>query len=193
MHIRTLARLILGATVLTEGGAALHRFEARRHLFEAAARRAYQLGRPLLVVGDPDAGAHTRLVRAYGCGDLCLDLQGCPMCRVMQAVDLTAGPIPGVADDSVVVFVSCVLEYVSDPEAALRELQRMAGSRDNLFIVFVEPWSLTAALYPGARWAGGLDGERVVMTPITVARKRAVGGGLLGLLALAAWPRGRAQ
>lgn len=193
MRTRTLARLALGAAVLTEGGAALHRFEARRHLFEAAARRAYQLGRPLVVVGDPDAGAHTRLVRAYGCGDLCLDLQGCPMCRAMQAVDLTAGPIPGVADDSVVVFVSCVLEYVSDPEAALRELQRMAGSRDNLFIVFVEPWTLTAALYPGARWAGGPDGERVVMTPITVARKRAVVVGLLGLLALAALPRGRPQ
>lgn len=193
MRTRTLARLVLGTAVLTEGGAALHRFEARRRLFEAATRRAHQLGRPLVVVGDPDAGAHTRLVRAYGCGDLCLDLEGCPMCRVMQAADLTAGPIPGVADDSVVVFVSCVLEYVSDTEAALYELLRMAGSRDNLFIVFVEPWTLTAALYPGARWAGGPDGERIVMTPITAARKRAVVGGLLGLFALAAWPRGRAQ
>jgi len=188
MRTRTLARLALGAALLTEGGAALYRFEARRRCFEAAARRAYQLGRPLVVVGDPDAGAHTRLVRAYGCGDLCLDLQGCPLCRVMQAADLTTGPVPGVADDSAVVFVSCVLEYVSDPEAALRELQRMAGSRDNLFIVFVEPWTITASIYPGARWAGGPDGERVVMTPITAARKRVVVGGLLGLLALAAWP-----
>ncbi len=57
------------------------------------------------------------------------------MCRVTQAADLTAGPVPGVADDSAVVFVSCVLEYVSDPEAALLELQRMAGSAENLFIV----------------------------------------------------------
>ena len=65
------------------------------------------------------------------------------MCQVMQAADLTAGPVPGAADDSAVVFVSCVLKYVSDPEAALRELQRMAGARENLFIVFVEAWTVT--------------------------------------------------
>lgn len=189
MRIRTLARLAFGGVLLTEGGAALHRFEARRRLFAAAARRAYELGRPLVVIGDPDAGAHTRLVRAYGCGDLCLDLQGCPMCQVMQAADLTAGPVPGVVDDSAVVFVSCVLEYVSDPEAALRELRRMAGSQENLFIVFVEPWTLTAALYPGARWAGGSNGDGVEMTPVTPTRKVATIGGLLGLLAVAAWRR----
>ncbi|MBK9757479.1 MAG: hypothetical protein IPO88_29050, partial [Nannocystis sp.] len=149
---------------------ALHRFEARRRGFEAAARRASALGRPLVVVGDPDAGAHTRLVRAYECGDLCIDLRGCPRCQVMQAADLTAGPVPGVADDSAVVFVSCVLEYVADPASAATELRRMAGSPENLFIVFVEPWSLTASLYPGARWAGGLNGDSIAMTPITTTR-----------------------
>jgi hypothetical protein len=137
------------------------------------------------------AGAHTRLVRAYECGDLCIDLQGCPRCQVMQAADLTAGPVPGVADDSAVVFVSCVLEYVSEPEAALRELQRMAGASENLFLVLVEPWSLTAALYPGARWTGGPGGDQVAMKPVTVTRKVATAGGLLGLLALAVWPRRR--
>ncbi len=185
MNVRSFARVALGGALLAEGGMALRRFEARRRGFETAARRASALGRPLVVVGDPDAGAHTRLVRAYGCGDLCIDLQGCPMCRVMQAADLTVGPVPGVADDSAVVFVSCVLEYVSDVEVAIQELQRMAGSPENLFIVFVEPWSLTAALYPGARWAGGQDGERISMTPITTTRKLAAAGGLLGLVTLA--------
>jgi len=65
----------------------------------------------------------------------------------------------------------------------------MAGSPENLFIVFVEPWSLTASLYPGARWAGGPGGDRVAMKPVTVTRKVATVGGLLGLLSLAAWPR----
>ncbi len=189
MNVQSFARITLSAALLAEGGMALWRFEARRRAFEAAARRATALGRPLVVVGDPDAGAHTRLVRAYECGDLCIDLRGCPRCQVMQAADLTAGPVPGVADDSAVVFVSCVLEYVSDTAAALHELNRMAGSPDNMFLVLVEPWSLTAALYPGARWAGGPDGDRVAMLPVTATRKIATVGGLLGLLALAVWPR----
>ena len=61
----------------------------------------------------------------------------------------------------------------------------MAGSHENLFIVFVEPWTLTAALYPGARWAG----DRVEMRPVTPTRKIATVGGLLALLAVAAWHR----
>jgi len=185
MNVRSFARITLGAALLAEGGMALWRFEARRRAFEAAARRATALGRPLVVVGDPDAGAHTRLVRAYECGDLCIDLRGCPRCQVMQAADLTAGPVLGVANDSAIVFVSCVLEYVSDPAAALHELNRMAGSPDNLFIVFVEPWSLTASLYPGARWAGGQEDDYIAMTPITTNRKLVAAGGLLGLLTLA--------
>ena len=185
MRLETLARLALGGVLLAEGGIALRRFERRRRAFAAAARRAAELGRPLVVVGDPDAGAHTRLMRAYDCGDLCIDLHGCPMCRVMQAADLTAGPVPGIANDSVVVFVSCVLEYVSDPESALGELRRMAGSPENLFIVFVDPWSVTAALYPGANWAGGKGGDHVAMKQVTVTRKLATAGGLAGLLVLA--------
>jgi hypothetical protein len=185
MNVKAFACITLGAAFLAESGMALHRFEARRRGFEAAARRASALGRPLVVVGDPDAGAHTRLVRAYECGDLCIDLRGCPRCQVMQAADLTAGPVPGVADDSAVVFVSCVLEYVADPASAATELRRMAGSPENLFIVFVEPWSLTASLYPGARWTGGQEGDYIAMTPITTSRKLVTAGGLLGLLTLA--------
>ena len=59
----------------------------------------------------------------------------------MKAADLTKGPIEGIADDSAVVFVSCVLEYVTDVEAAIRQLAQIVGSRENLFLVLVEPWS----------------------------------------------------
>ncbi len=180
---------MLGGALAAEGALALRRFEARRQAYQAAVRRASEAGRPLIVVGDPDAGAHTRLVRAYGCGDRCIDLRGCPRCEMMQAADLTQGLVAGIADDSAVVYVSCVLEYVTDPEAALRELHRMAGSPDNLFLVLVEPWSLTAALYPGARWAGGAGEHQITMKPITIPRKLATLGGLAGLLALTLWPR----
>ena len=191
MNIRNIARLALGGALLTELGMAFHRFEVRRRVFDAATRRASELGRPLVVIGDPDAGMHTRIKRAYGCGTMCIDKNGCPLCKVTKAADLTKGPIDGIADDSAVVFVSCVLEYVSDPEAALRELRRIAGAPDNLFLVFVEPWTLTAALYPGAQWAGGIADPaqgKIDMQPITTARKVAIVGGL-GLLALAATRR----
>jgi ubiquinone/menaquinone biosynthesis C-methylase UbiE len=52
-------------------------------------------------------------------------------------------------DNSVVVFVSCVLEYVDDVDAAIKELMRISGG--HLYVVRVEPWTATAYLYPGAK------------------------------------------
>ena len=185
MQTHTIARILRGASLLVEGGTALRRFRRRREAFEAAVRRATEIGRPLVVVGDPDAGAHTRLLRAYECGDLCVDLRGCPRCQTMKVADITKGPIDGIADDSAVVFVSCVLEYVADPTAALRELARIAGARENLFLVLVEPWTLTATLYPGARWSGIANERIIAMQPVTTTLKVATIGGLAILTILA--------
>jgi len=185
MQTHTIARLLLGASLIVEGGTALRRFRRRREAFEAAVRRATETGRPLVVVGDPDAGAHTRLLRAYECGDLCIDLRGCPRCQTMKVADITKGPIDGIADDSAVVFVSCVLEYVADPTAALRELARIAGARENLFLVLVEPWTLTATLYPGARWSGIANERIIAMQPVSTTLKVATIGGLAILTILA--------
>jgi hypothetical protein len=186
--VRTLARVTLAGVATLECAQAMQRWEARRRLFAAAQRRALALGRPLVVVGDPDAGAHTRMMRAYDCGDLCVDLHGCPRCPVVQAADLTAGPVPNVTADSAVVFVSCVLEYVADIDAALAELQRMAGSPDNLFIATVQPWTLTAALYPGARWVATPTPTGLAATPVRTIHKLGAAGAVLTLVALALWP-----
>ena len=78
MNIRTLSRATLAALAVAEGALAVQRWQRRRTLFAAAARRAAELGRPLVVIGDPHAGAHTSLMPAYGCGDLCVDLRGSP-------------------------------------------------------------------------------------------------------------------
>ncbi|MBL8970239.1 MAG: hypothetical protein JNK56_06655 [Myxococcales bacterium] len=187
--LRTFARIALGGLALAEGASALARWQARRETYDRAARRAATLHRPLVVVGDPDGGAHTRLYRAYGCGDLCVDLNGCPLCKVVQVADITAGPLPGIADDSAVVFVSCVLEYVGDAAAAVHELRRIAGSPDNLFDVSVQPWTLTAALYPGARWTAVRGNEQMTLTPISRPRKALTAGALAGLAAAALWPK----
>jgi hypothetical protein len=189
------ARVILGYVGMVEGTAALIRFRERTAAFQLAAERATALGRRLVVIGDPDAGMHTRLMRAYGCGDVCVDMNGCPGCPVTVVADITHGPVPDVADDSAVVFVSCVLEYVSDLNAALREIARIAGSPENVFVVTVQPWTLTARLYPGAQWRGTVNSsagaQTVEMKPVGLEEKLVVTGALAIALATAFWPQRR--
>lgn len=147
----SVSALFLTSVGLYEGAKARRLWLARQDAYKRAQERAIALARPLLVVGNPDAGIATRMSRAYGCGDLCIDLVGCPACPVQQQIDITQG-IPNIPDDSAVVFVSCVLEYTDDPETAIKHLLRIAGSVDNLFIVAVDDSTLTSYLYPGAKY-----------------------------------------
>lgn len=179
MNLRATSRFALVGLTAVESLFMAQRWAQRRASFAAATARALELGRPLVVIGDPNAGAHTRLMPAYGCGDLCIDLHGCPRCAHYQAADITRGPIAGVADDSAVVFVSCVLEYVNDIDAARREILRIAGDPANAFVVTVQPWTFTAALYPGARWTGSAP---EAMSRVGVAAKLGAGALVATLL-----------
>lgn len=164
------ARVLFGAMVVVEGVAALARHRDRSDTFARAEAQARALGRPLVVVGDPFSGAHTRLMPAYGCGDVCLDLTGCPACPVGHRTDLARDHAP-VGDDTAVVFCSCTLEYVPDAPAALAELVRMAGSWERVHLVTVQPWTFTAALYPGARWTvTPRPGQAPLLSPVSSAR-----------------------
>lgn len=119
-----------------------HRRRQRSVLYTRAATAARSLGRPLVVVGAPDRGTTS----GYGCGDFSVDISDSSCPRHVIADVTKRLPF---ADDSVVVFVSCVLEYVSDLDAALAELRRVSGGW--LYVVRVEPWTVTAHLYPGAK------------------------------------------
>jgi hypothetical protein len=118
----------------------------RRHrrgiVYRQALNHAQMLGRPLVVIGAPDGG----VTRGYGCGDVTVDLAG-SACPVTVAADITKPLL--FADNSVCVVVMCVLEYVDDANAALQEIMRISGG--HAFFVGVEPWCLTATLYPGAK------------------------------------------
>lgn len=163
---------LLTGIVALEGFGALHRFRAREVLYREASARALALRRPLVVVGAPRAGFHTKLVPAYGCGDICVDLEGCE-CPISIQADLTKGPVPQIPSDSGVVFCSCVLEYTTDPYAAWSELLRIAGSSDRVYLVTVEPWTLTSVLYPEARWTIVRKGAEIQAEPISFWRKAA--------------------
>lgn len=188
LNVKNAARAAIAVAAGAEIVAAQQRFSARKDLFSRAQARARETGRPLVVVGDPYGGAHTRLLPAYGCGDLTLDLTGCPSCPNGMAVDLDKERVSSVRDNSAVVYVSCVLEYVGQPENAWRELLRMAGSVDNLFVVGVQPWSLTAALYPGAQRTISVAGRDLVAKPVSTLRKVATVAGIGALLYLAFAP-----
>ncbi len=114
----------------------------RKVVFDEARAEAVKLGRPLVVIGAPDGG----VTSGYGCGDITIDIE-CSTCPQSIQADITKH-IP-LDDDSCVVFVSCVLEYVGDYHAAVDELLRVSGG--HLHVVRVEPWTLTAFFYPGAR------------------------------------------
>lgn len=184
------ARVALGYVALVESAAAVVRHNERTAAFQAASQRAAALGRTLVVVGDPDAGFHTRLMRAYGCGDVCVDLNGCPRCPTTVVADITTR-VPGIDDDSAVVFVSCVLEYVGDMPAALSEIMRMAGTRDNVFLVTVQPWTATARLYPAAKWKASPAENTVAMVPVTLQDKVVTSAVLALLVGLSVWPRAK--
>ena len=119
-----------------------NRVHNRHTLYDKAKAHARSMKLPLVVVGAPDRG----MTRGPGCGDLTLDIAStqCP-CRMQ--VDITKRvPLP---NNSAVVFVSCVLEYVNDLPSAWRELQRIAPKR--VYVSRVQPWTLAAYLYPGAK------------------------------------------
>lgn len=118
------------------------RVRDRHQLYDRAKAHARALGLPLIVVGAPDQGP----TPGPGCGDLTLDILP-TACPCSMQVDITR-PIP-IPSDSSVVFVSCVLEYVQDFQAAWRELQRIAPNR--VYVCRVQPWTLTGQLYPGAK------------------------------------------
>lgn len=120
----------------------------RQEVFARAQARARERDVPLVVIGAPRAGFVNVAAQDYGCGDLCIDVEGCDGC-VNAATGRAEDVLPMIPDGSAVVFVSCTLEYVDDVDLVWREARRIAG-RD-VFAVTVEPSSLTAWLFPGAQ------------------------------------------
>lgn len=113
----------------------------RNDVYRRARRHADLVGKPLLVIGAPDRGP-----TPSPCGDIVLDLGPSRAPVAVQSDVSRRIPLP---DDSVVAYVCCVLEYVDDLQSALQELRRVA--QDRVYIVRVQPWTLTGLLYPGTR------------------------------------------
>jgi hypothetical protein len=113
-----------------------------RDVFNLALQQKTATGRPLIVVGDPDGYALSRVLgRDYDCADVCIDPRGCAKCGNEKVTYLIAGlaQVPG---NSAVVFVAPgVLEREQEPEAALAAIQHAAGA-GSVFIAPAPVWSI---------------------------------------------------
>lgn len=98
-------------------------------LFHQAKVRARRGGRKLVVIGNPSGGFVNKVVSVYGCGDICIDINGCAPCpattRVMKMDALVA--LRRLPTDSAVVFESETFEYVTDMGSVVKELDRITG------------------------------------------------------------------
>ena len=119
---RTLARVGLGGVALAESMAAWSRWERRRDLFLAAAARARETRRRLIVVLPDKEGPIARALRVYEFGRHYPEVFLASPSPVVRARDLQRAPLADVPGDSAVLYVAEVLEYVSDLRAVMEEL-----------------------------------------------------------------------
>lgn len=146
-------------TAIVEGVGYAGRLATRRGYHRRARDLADDLGRPLVVVGARSGGGGgirtTGGLAQYACGDAatggCVDLAGCTDCGSAPRDVCEVGAIP-LEDDSAVVFVSHVLEYVDDPDRAWAEIVRVAGSPERVYVSRNQPWATWTRVATGARW-----------------------------------------
>lgn len=115
------------------------RRKTRAYYYDRAQNVSKLREKKLLVIGDPDTGCiNYYLGRDYNCGDVCLDLTGCPKCEVAIKGSLEL-ELPKLPTNGYVIFVSCTLEYVNNLSDVVSELKRVSGG--DLFIATVEPYA----------------------------------------------------
>ena len=128
----------------------IQRQSTRKDYYSRASNHSKQSGKPLLVIGDPYNGRGSKIWGVvYGCGNVCLDITGCPKCPKGIKGKLE-DVLPTLENNSYVIFVSYVLEYVDNIELIIRELKRVSGG--DLYIAHVQPYDfLTLYFYKGTK------------------------------------------
>lgn len=118
----------------------------KQAIYEAAFKRARVLGKPFLVIGRPTSiyGAH-----AHDCGDVCVDIEGCPECPggikgdIRDLSQFKAGQFG-------TVYVGHVFEELpaADVPKAFAEITRVA---DEAFVAYLPDKSISSKLCPRVR------------------------------------------
>ena len=148
-YIKTIL-IIIVFVILYESMYGISRQIDRNRIYKMAEKRSKEINKQLIVVGDPYNGYGSQFYNifmdGYGCGDETVDLTGCPKCPNGVKSDLLAY-LKTKESDSGLIFISCVLEYIDNIEETIKEIYRVANSKDNIFIITVNNKSLAAYLY----------------------------------------------
>ena len=73
--------VVIFGLILFELALTYSRFLKRKQIYNVAKQKAIETKKPLMIIGDPDNGATNFVVgRSYDCGNLCVDITGCPKC-----------------------------------------------------------------------------------------------------------------
>lgn len=134
----------------------------RRAEFKKASIRSKEIGKKLIVVGDPYNGIASKYTGVdYTCGDICVDITGCPGCSNGVKSDLESY-LKSIDLNEYIIFISCTIEYIPDISVILEYLNKVP--KDNLFIVNVQWYNLVCYYYPNFI-SGELTGSINVMGP----------------------------
>lgn len=106
-------------------------------LYNQALNKARKENRKLLVLGNPynfSGKVITLFTKTYGCGDLCIDMNGCGKCKNVIS-DKLENVLHKLNSNEYVVFESGLLEVVDydQLDKIVYHIYRISGSKDNIF------------------------------------------------------------
>lgn len=125
----------------------------KKTLYRNAVRYASENDLKLVVVGSPSLDLQTgglisyatekTLGPSYGCGDVCVDIQGCPKCEVSYTGDVLDF-LRKQGDSRCVLFSTGVFEFTDNYEEIAREIKRTCVRN---YTDYYSPWNVTWYTY----------------------------------------------
>jgi len=114
--------------IVVEISLSIFRSFRRKRNFRLALSQKHKTGKRLLVIGDPNNGGWSSVIgKEYDCGDVCTDLVGCKKCPNQIQGNLI-DVLKSFPNNSVVIFESCVLEYVPELQKVQQEMKRISNN-----------------------------------------------------------------
>lgn len=106
-------------------------------LYNKAKRESEKQNKKLMVLGSPNSvsGRFIQLfTQTYGCGDICIDMNGCKGCKNSVAAKVE-DVLHKYEENSCIIFESGLLEVVDKDKLVyiIEQIYRIAGKKENIY------------------------------------------------------------